>query len=127
MKHATRLLLLLAALIAAPAPALDIVPYQADEFARARKEGKVTALQFHSTWCPICVMQERGLKTLMDDKAYDQVTVFQADFFAEEALRKRYNVSTFSTMVIFRGAKERARATGEFQSEQLRQLFAPAL
>lgn len=121
------LLLLLAALIASPALALDIVPYKADDFARARKEGKVTALQFHSTWCPICVMQERGLKSLMDDKTYDQVTVFQVDFFAEEAVRKRFNVSTFSTLVVFRGAKERSRATGEFQPEQLKQLFAPAL
>ena len=127
MKHPTRLLLLLTVLIALPAPALDLVPYQADGFARARKEGRITALQFHSSWCPICVMQERGLKTLIDERAYDRVTVFQVDFFAEEALRKRFNVSTFATLVVFRGASERARATGEFQSEQLRQLFAPAL
>lgn len=127
MKHENWLSLLFAALIAPAAQALDIVPYQADDFARARSAGRVTAVQFHSSWCPICVMQERGLKALKEDKSLDRVTVFQADYFKEEALRKHFNVSSFSTLVVFRGAQERARTTGDFQPEQLKQLFAGAL
>ena len=127
MKRGNWLFLLLSALTTAPALALDIVPYEAADFARARGAGKVTAVQFHSGWCPICVMQERGLKSLRDDKSLDQVTVFQADYFKEEALRKRFNVSSFSTLVVFRGALERARTTGDFKPEQLKQLFAGAL
>lgn len=123
----TRLSFLLALLIALPAFALDVVPYDADSFARARGEGRVTAIQFHSGWCPICVMQERGVKALQDDKALARVTVFQADYFKEEALRKRFNVASFSTLVVFRGDQERARTTGDFRAEQLRQLFARAL
>lgn len=123
----TRLSFLLALLIAFPAFALDVVPYDADSFARARGEGRVTAIQFHSGWCPVCVMQERGVKALQDDKALARVTVFQADYFKEEALRKRFNVASFSTLVVFRGDQERARTTGDFRAEQLRQLFAKAL
>lgn len=123
----TRLSFLLALLIAFPAFALDVVPYDADSFARARGEGRVTAIQFHSGWCPVCVMQERGVKALQDDKALARVTVFQADYFKEEALRKRFNVASFSTLVVFRGDQERARTTGDFRAEQLRQLFARAL
>lgn len=123
----TRLPLLLALLTALPAFALDVVPYDADGFARARGEGRVTAIQFHSGWCPICVMQERGVKALQDDRSLARVTVFQADYFKEEALRKRYNVASFSTLVVFRGEQERARTTGDFRAEQLRQLFAKAL
>jgi thiol-disulfide isomerase/thioredoxin len=107
--------------------ALEIVPYQADNFARARAAGKVTAIQFHSGWCPICVMQERGVRELKDDKALAQVTVFQADFAREDELRKRFAVNSFSTLVIFRGEEERARTTGDFQAEKLKQLFAKAL
>ena len=127
LKPIVRLSLLLAAMIAIPARALDVVPYEADGFARARSEGRVTAVQFHSGWCPICVMQERGLQSLKDDKSLAQVTVFRADYFKEEALRKRFNVSSFSTLVVFRGALERARTTGDFKPEQLKQLFAGAL
>jgi thioredoxin 1 len=119
--------LVLAATIAAPAWALDVVPYEADGFARARSNGRVTAVQFHSGWCPVCVMQERGVRALKDDRALAQVTVFQADYFKEEALRKRFNVSSFSTLVVFRGEQERARTTGDFQPEQLKLLFAKAL
>ena len=67
------------------------------------------------------------MKSLKDDKALDRVTVFQADYFKEEALRKRFNVTSFSTLVVFRGEQERARTTGDFRSEQLKQLFARAL
>ena len=123
----TGLPLLLAWLTAFPASALEIVPFDADRFARAQSEGRVSVVQFHSGWCPTCVMQERGVKSLKDDKALDRVTVFQADYFKEEALRKRFNVTSFSTLVVFRGEQERARTTGDFRSEQLKQLFARAL
>jgi thioredoxin 1 len=119
--------LLAALLYALPTLALDIVPYQAEQFAQARAAGKVTAIQFHSGWCPICVMQERGVRTLKEDKAFDQVTVYQADFFKEEALRKQFNVTSFSTLVIFKGGEERARTTGDSRPEQLKPLFAKAL
>jgi thiol-disulfide isomerase/thioredoxin len=119
--------LLATLLYSLPALALDIVPYQAEPFAAARAAGKITVIQFHSGWCPICVMQERGVRALKDDKAFDQVTVYQADFFKEEALRKQFNVTSFSTLVIFRGGEERARTTGDSRPEQLRPLFAKAL
>lgn len=117
----------LSALWSLSALALDVVPYQEAAFAQARAAGKVTALQFHSGWCPICVMQERGVKSLMEDKTLADVTVFQADYFKEEALRKRFNVSSFSTLVFFKGEQEHARTTGDFRPEQLKQHFAKAL
>jgi hypothetical protein len=36
-------------------------------------------------------------------------------------------VTTFSTLVIFKGNMERARTTGDFRAEQLKALFAKAL
>lgn len=121
--------ILLASLFLSPALAwaLEIVPYRADDFARARAGGKVTALQFHSGWCPICVMQERGVRELRDDKELAQVVVFQADFSKEDELRKRFGVNSFSTLLIFRGEEERARTTGDFQADKLKRLFAKAL
>jgi len=119
--------LLAVLLFASPALALDVVPYQAEQFAQARAAGKVTAIQFHSGWCPICVMQERGVRTLQDDKELAAVTVFQADFSKEEVLRRQFNVTSFSTLVILKGNMERARTTGDFRAEQLKALFAKAL
>ncbi|MCX8017007.1 MAG: thioredoxin family protein [Rhodocyclaceae bacterium] len=115
------------ALAASRAQALEVVPYQAAPFAQARAAGKVIALQFHSGWCPVCVMQARGLDSLKGERELEQVIVFQADFAKEEALRRRFNVQAFSTLVIFRGEEERARTTGEFQPDKLKRLFALAL
>ena len=72
-------------------------------------------------------MQERGVRALAEDKELAQVTVFQADFAKEDALRKQFNVTSFSTLVIFNGNMERARTTGDFRPEQLKALFAKAL
>lgn len=110
-----------------PSLALDVVPYEAGGFARAQREGRLTAVQFHSGWCPVCVMQERGVRELHGESAWEKTLVFQADFFKEEALRKQLGVTSFSTLVIFRGTQERARTTGDFRPEQLRPLFAKAL
>jgi thiol-disulfide isomerase/thioredoxin len=107
--------------------ALDIVPFEAQGFAKAQAAGKVVAIQFHSGWCPVCVMQERGVKAIKDEKPLADVTVFQADYFKEEALRKRFGVTSFSTLVVFRGEAERSRTTGDFRPELLRDLFAKAL
>lgn len=119
--------LLAVLLYSLPTLALDVVPYQAEKFAQARAAGKVTAIQFHSGWCPICVMQERGVRSLQEDKDLAEVTVFQADYAKEEALRKLFNVTSFSTLVIFKGEMERARTTGDFRAEQLKAHFAKAL
>jgi thiol-disulfide isomerase/thioredoxin len=118
---------LTASIFVHPALALDIVPYEAQGFAKAQAAGKVVAIQFHSGWCPVCVMQERGVKAIKDEKPLADVTVFQADYFKEEALRKRFGVTSFSTLVVFRGEAERSRTTGDFRPEQLRDLFAKAL
>jgi len=119
--------LLFAVLLSPGAMALDVVPYDADNFEQARAAGKVTAIQFHSGWCPICVMQDRGVRSLKDDKDLGGAIVFQADFAKEDALRKRFNVNVFSTMVFFKGMEERSRTTGDFRPEQLKALFAKAL
>lgn len=111
----------------APAWALDVVPYDAAAFAKAQSRGQVNAIQFHSGWCPICVMQERGIAALKEDRALDKVVVFQADFLKEEEIRRRFSVTSFSTLVIFRGTQERARTTGDFQAAKLRDLFGKAL
>lgn len=122
-----RLVTLLAFLASTPASALDVVPWDADGFDRARAAGRVTAIQFHSGWCPVCVMQERGVRALKDERGLEKVTVFQVDYFREEALRRKFDVTSFSTLVVFRGETERARTTGDFRVDQLRQLFQKAL
>lgn len=124
---AEALMALACALWCISAVALEVKPYHADSFAQARAAGKVTALQFHSGWCPVCVMQSRSLDGLKSDPALAGVVVFQADFAKEDELRRRFGVHAFSTLVIFRGEEERARTTGDFQPEKLKALFAKAL
>ena len=130
MKLTVCLALTALALFSRAVLALDIQPYDAARFAQAQAAGNVTVLQFHSGWCPICIMQERGVKELKEGKdarALERVTVFVADFLKDAELRQRYSVTTFATLVVFRGTEEKARATGDFQPDKLKQLFDKAL
>ena len=122
-----KLLLAFLLCMSLPSLALEFVPYHAERFGRLRAEGRPTAVLFHSGWCPICVMQERSITALKEDKALMDITVFQADFSKEENLRKDLQVASFSTLVVFRGDTERARATGDFRIEQVKALLAKAL
>lgn len=94
LKQTSLLSVVIAAVIATPV-ALNVLPYQADPISRARSEGKVTAIQFHSGWCPVCVMQERGVKALINDNHGWGHHVVQADYFEEEALRRRFRCFQF--------------------------------
>lgn len=107
--------------------ALEKLPYDEAAFARAQAEGKVTVLMFHTSWCPICLMQERTLDSLKGDQAYEKVRVYVADFMRERALSEKHKVTAFSTLIVFRGSEEKARSTGESRIEQIRALLGKAL
>ncbi len=127
MTYKTWLAVATVALFSRAALALDILPYDAGSFAQAQAAGHITVLEFHSGWCPICVLQERSIRDIKGTGSSERITVFAADFLKEAELRQRYNVTTFATLVVFRGTEEKARATGEFQPEKLRLLFDKAL
>lgn len=122
-----RIALLAVTILCGPTYALEVVPFDADAFARTRGANRPVALQFHSGWCPVCVMQERGVRALKDEKIFEQLVVYQADYFKEDELRRRFGVTSFSTLLVFRGSQERGRATGDFRVDDLRRLFAKAL
>ncbi len=122
-----RIALLAVTILCGPTYALEVVPFDADAFARTRGANRPVALQFHSGWCPVCVMQERGVRALKDEKLFEQLVVYQADYFKEDELRRRFGVTSFSTLLVFRGSQERGRATGDFRVDDLRRLFAKAL
>jgi len=120
---------LLAGLLGASsfAQALEIEPFSAAALASAQKAGQPVAVHFHAEWCPTCRKQSTVLTQLKSDKSLEAVTVLVADYDAERELRKTLKVRTQSTLVVYKGATERARVAGETDSAQLAATLRSAL
>jgi len=113
-------------LMATSAPALTLRPWDPGEFARAQAAGQPSALLFHATWCPICVVQRQHLEALAAEPGAPDVLLFVVDHDREPALRQRLKIRGQSTLLVFRGSEERAWATGVTDPARLRSLLQAA-
>lgn len=125
MKSSHFLMALACTLAASLALALEIKPYSAEALSAAQKAGKPVALHFRADWCPVCRAQDKVLDGFKADKALD-VTVLTVDYDAEKALEKKLKVSTQSTLIVYKGASEKARLAGDTEPEKLRAALATA-
>lgn len=55
------------------------------------------------------------------------VTILEADFDKEVALKRALKVSQQSTFVVFKGGREVARSTGQTREQDIKDTFAKAL
>lgn len=108
------------------AQALTIAPYSAQALANAQQAGQPVAVHFHADWCGTCKQQEKVLVQLKTEPGLD-LTVLVADYDKEKDLRKAMKVRMQSTMVVFRGAQEKARLAGDTEAEKFRSALKAAL
>jgi thiol:disulfide interchange protein len=107
--------------------ALQIKPYSADALAAAQKAGQPVAVQFYADWCPMCRQQATVLTQLKAEPALKKMTVLVANFDNERGLRKRMDVRSQGTFVVFRGEREKARVVGDTAADKIRKALQSAL
>ena len=123
MKFAKAAALLALSAIASIAMAGEIKPYSQAEFDKLTQEGKPVVLDVSATWCPTCKAQKPIVEGLMRQPAYKDVTVLAIDFDSAKPTLRKFKVSTQSTLVAFKGAKEVGRSTGDTTPEGLEGLI----
>ncbi len=126
MKFASRVIATLALAAAPFLAAAGEVAYSKAAFDAAVAAGKPVIVDFAASWCPTCKAQKPIVDALLAEPANKNVTLFKADYDTEKALKQQLNVSQQSTFVVFKGAKEVARSTGETRKEALAALFSKA-
>jgi thioredoxin 1 len=115
--------LLLAATLA---HALTLTPYTPAALAAAQKSGQPVVLHFHASWCPTCRAQDKAFEALKADPSL-KVTLMEVDYDTEKALEKQMKVTAQSTLIVFHGAVERGRSTGETDPARLKSTLQSAL
>jgi len=126
MKWNHRLVAGALALAAFGAQALVIKPYSAQALAAAQAGGQPVVLHFHASWCPTCRAQDKVFEAMKSEPGLD-LTVLSADYDSERALRKQLKVPAQATLIVYHGAQERTRSTGQTDPDALRALLKKAL
>ena len=103
------------------------VPFTQARFDQAMAAGTPTVVYLHATWCPTCKVQQPIVDRLSSDPQFKAVTILEADYDKEVALKKDLKVTQQSTFVVFQHGHEVTRSTGQTQEAAIRATFARAL
>ncbi len=101
-------------------------PYTDKRFADLTGAGKNVVLDVHADWCPTCQRQQPVLFKLVEAAPYKEFQVLVVNYDDQGDVRKRFKVPNQSTLVVFKGATEVARATGITDSAQIAALLDKA-
>ena len=130
IRHTTiATMLVLGALVSAPAPAAGNTWYRYDQaaFERAKAAGQTVVLVFHAWWCPICRAQMASLRPLLAEPEFAGVAGFIVDFDSAADLEKALGVTRPATLIVYRGTAEVIRGMGFTNTANLRNLIRQGL
>jgi len=125
-----RSLVLLAALslgFAAPALAQAPEPFRQEAFAAALAAGKPILVHVTAGWCPTCRAQKAVLAKLENDPRFKDLLVFDVDFDSQKPIVGAFKARTQSTLVVFKGGVEIARAVGQTDPSAIDALLSEAI
>lgn len=105
----------------------EIKPYSQQEFDRLTADGKPVLLDISATWCPTCKQQKPIIESLMKQPAYKDVTTLTIDFDANKPTLRKFKVTSQSTLVAFKGAREVGRSVGDTTPEGIEGLIKKAI
>lgn len=102
-------------------------PYTQDKLDALNKSGKPALVFIHADWCPTCRAQDAVLEKLLPGDEFKGITTLKVDFDSQKPVVKSFGVKYQSTLIVFKGGKEVARATGETDSDKIAALLRMAL
>lgn len=124
MKHFLAALCLFGSVLAIAAPR---APYEESLFRSAQASGAPVIVEIHADWCGECKMQDRVLTRLVEQPAYASLVRLRINYDTQKELVRAFGANHQSTLVLYRGAKEVARAVGITSEAQIRELLNKAI
>jgi len=113
--------------LAAPAFAAAPIPFTPQAFEAAEAAGKPILVHITASWCVTCKAQKAIVRELTADPAFVDLTIFAVDFDAQKSVMASFKARERSTMIVFKGASEVGRATGDTDAASIAALLKKAL
>lgn len=114
-------------LFATSAFAAETSVFDAARFEAAQLAGKSILVDVTAPWCPICFVQNLTLKALDLDPRFKDLVVLKVDYDSQKAVLRRFNVQRQGTLIVFKGAREIGRSTGDPTAAHIEALLASSL
>jgi thioredoxin 1 len=102
-------------------------PFTQSQFDTLMKEGKPVVIHVHAPWCPNCKAQDPVINAKMKSPEYKSVSFLEVDFDSQKDVLKKFNVSTQSTIIVFKDGKEVSRSIGKTKESDIAELTHKAL
>lgn len=100
------------------------LPFTQQAFADAQKAGKPILVHVWASWCPTCKAQAPTLSEIKADPANKDLMVYVVNFDTQKDVVKDFGVRMQSTLIVFHGAKEEGRSTGDTNPATIKALVA---
>src|SRR5215475_2561133 len=112
-------------LLSLPFDALARQPFDAKAFEQAQAAGKTVLIDVYASWCPVCKKQQPTIARLEKEKP--ELVVYEVNFDNDKSVLKKLGVQAQATLIVFKGAKEVGRSTGESDPGRIQALVEKGL
>ncbi len=116
--------LMAAALAAGPAGAATVTEFSPAAFTAAQQADQPILVDITASWCPTCAAQKPILSQLEAEPAFRGLHVFHVDFDSQKDVVRAFGARMQSTLIVFHGAVERGRSTGDTRAGSIAALLA---
>lgn len=101
-----------------------ITEYSSARFDALQRAGKPVLVFIHADWCPTCKAQTKVLNQLLQGNRYRDLDILKVDFDTNTTALARFKVSVQSTLIVFVGAREVGRSTGDTSTDGITNLLS---
>ncbi len=108
-------------------PALAAENFTGEALEAAQKAGKSILVDVAASWCPVCKAQGAIIEGLAKTEKFKDFVFLKIDFDKQKDELRKLNARLHSTLIVFKGDKEVARAIGETAPVVIEDLLTKAL
>lgn len=101
-------------------------PFTPAAFSAAQKAGDPILVHVTAPWCTTCAAQKPIVDALRKRPDFANLKVFNVDFDTQKPLLRKLGVQMQSTLIVYKGARETGRSSGETEPGAIRALLTKA-
>lgn len=102
------------------------LPFTQQAFEATQHEGKPILVHIIAPWCPYCAKQTPILSGLENETAFKDLVVYNVDFDTQKDIVRALGAQKQSTLIVFHGAAEKGRSTGDTDANSIKTLLEKA-
>ncbi|WP_339746510.1 thioredoxin family protein [uncultured Maricaulis sp.] len=101
-------------------------PFTAEAFAAAQAAGQPILVDISATWCPTCRRQGQVIAQLLDSGEFADLVILELDWDSQRRIAQSFGAMRQSTLIVFRGEDEVARAIAVTSEHDIQSLLSQA-